>query len=373
MSPAHVGVSVSDDELRLIGWLLTDGSVSDKDVSIYQSKPQHVDAIRELLLRLNLEHSEYSRCRNQTVVCGKTLRKPSLRAHHFRLKAPAAQRVRELLPSKELPNWAHQLTDRQFAILLETIIAGDGVWDGANCAVVYKDEAFLSALQGVAVQHGWRSRLALDNRGHYRLCLSPIPHIRIEKKTATTTQYEGEVWCLRVPLGNFMVRRKGTAYFTGNSRYESHIANKLPEYELVKGVHLKDHFSPRWRPCWSVVVGPNTRSLSPNHIVVKHRYKGGLHASTTNLRDSGTSMATGHTHALEVRAVSDYTGTKFGINTGMLADPQGEQFEYLEDVPRNWRAGFVVCTYTNGRLLWPEIVSVVDQKTVSWRGQLVSV
>ena len=216
-------------------------------------------------------------------------------------------------------------------------------------AVIFNGDAFDGATAGRHPRINWEKRPALVDELH--ACQERMRELEVAARKSEL------FWT----LGNH------------DARFETYIANKLPEYELVKGVHLKDHFSPRWRPCWSVVVGPNTRALSPNHIVVKHRYKGGLHASTTNLRDSGTSMATGHTHALEVRAVSDYTGTKFGINTGMLADPQGEQFEYLEDVPRNWRAGFVVCTYSNGKLLWPEIVAVVDKTNVSWRGQLVTV
>jgi hypothetical protein len=52
-----------------------------------------------------------------------------------------------------------------------------------------------------------------------------------------------------------------------------------------------------------------------------------------------------------------------------MADPDGPQFvDYLEDNPRNWRSGFVVLTFWKGKLLWPEIVNVIDEKHVQFRG-----
>ncbi len=38
---------------------------------------------------------------------------------------------------------------------------------------------------------------------------------------ATELDYHGDVWCLSVPLTNFMIRRDGKAHFTGNCSYNS--------------------------------------------------------------------------------------------------------------------------------------------------------
>src|SRR6185503_7200129 len=51
-------------------------------------------------------------------------------------------------------------------------------------------------------------------------------------------------------------------------RFESRVAANLPEFEGVKGVHLKDHL-PEWEPCWRVDINDD--------VVVKHRANGGEH------------------------------------------------------------------------------------------------
>lgn len=147
-------------------------------------------------------------------------------------------------------------------------------------------------------------------------------------------------------------------------RFESKLADRAPEYEGVHGTALADHF-----PHWSIGV-----SLWINdEIVIKHRFKGGVHATHNNTLTAGKTMVTGHLHSLKVTPYSDYNGTRFGIDTGTLADPYGPQFEYAEDNPLNHRSGFIVLTIKDGLLLWPEVCRVIDEDHVEFRGQVIKV
>lgn len=95
-----------------------------------------------------------------------------------------------------------------------------------------------------------------------------------------------------------------------------------------------------------------------------------------NAVQSGLSMVTGHLHSLKVTPWSDYTGTRFGVDTGTLAAPFGPQFNsYMEDGPRNWRSGFAVLTFHDGELLWPELVHVRNEEAgeVEFRGKVWNV
>ena len=67
--------------------------------------------------------------------------------------------------------------------------------------------------------------------------------------------------------------------------------------------------------------------------------------------------------------------TKWGVDTGTLAEPFGDQFAYAENNPRNWRSGFAVLTIVDGHLLMPELLFVSDlgQDYVEWRGELIDV
>lgn len=160
---------------------------------------------------------------------------------------------------------------------------------------------------------------------------------------------------------------KCSLYWTlGNhdARFEARLVQTAPEYAGVRGTSLKDHFSDRWQPCWSVWI---------NDVVVKHRFRSGDHATFNNTLRSGKSIVTNHLHSAQVRPYTDYGGTRYGIDTGTLADISGKQFAYGEDNPVNHRSGFAVLTFRDGQLLYPELVLVVDDRTVQFRGELFKV
>lgn len=147
-----------------------------------------------------------------------------------------------------------------------------------------------------------------------------------------------------------------------DARFENRLAANAPQYEFVKGFSLKDHF-PAWHPCWSC--------WPTDEVVVKHRWKGGIHATHNNTVNAGVSMVTGHLHSLKVTPFDDYNGTRYGVDTGTLADTNGEQFiNYLEDSPTNWRSGFAVLTFHNGKLLWPELVAKYGENQIQFRGKV---
>jgi hypothetical protein len=150
-----------------------------------------------------------------------------------------------------------------------------------------------------------------------------------------------------------------------DARFETRLAYTAPEYAEIHGVHLKDHF-PNWEPCWSAWINDD--------IVIKHRFKGGMHAIHNNVLWAGKTMITGHLHSQNVRAFTDYNGTRWGVDGGCLADVHHKAFrDYTEDNPLNWRAGFVVLKFHQGELLPPELVSVRDQESVVFRGEVIRV
>lgn len=150
-----------------------------------------------------------------------------------------------------------------------------------------------------------------------------------------------------------------------DGRFETRLATVAPEFARLHGVHLKDHF-PLWEPAWSTWINES--------VVIKHRYKGGLHAPTNNTLYAGKSIITGHLHSAQVRPFNDYNGTRYGVDTGCLADTDAKAFvDYTEDNPKNWRAGFGILTFVNGKLLQPELVLVWDADHVQFRGKIIRV
>ena len=165
------------------------------------------------------------------------------------------------------------------------------------------------------------------------------------------------------------VHKSNLIWTLGNhdARFENFLAAQAPHYEGVQGFTLKDHF-PLWQPCWSFWVNDDT--------VIKHRWKGGRYAGSNNTTFAGTSIITGHTHQLKVEPFTDYKGTRYGVQTGCLANPMGDQFvDYTEDNPKDWRSGFAVLTFVDGKLLPPELIQVWDEAAgeVTFRGKIWTV
>lgn len=188
---------------------------------------------------------------------------------------------------------------------------------------------------------GWESRPSLINE--LEATIERMDEIYKVSKNAK------HIW----PLGNH------------DGRFETRLATVAPEFAKIHGVHLKDHI-PEWTGCWSCWIN--------NDVVIKHRFKGGVHATHNNALWSGKTMITGHDHMLKVTPLGDYNGLRWGISTGTLAEPYGQQFvNYTEDSPKNWTSGFIVLTFKDSKLLWPETVHVTKEGEVNFRGKLIHV
>ncbi len=150
-------------------------------------------------------------------------------------------------------------------------------------------------------------------------------------------------------------------------RFNTRLATVAPEYKNVKGFRLKDHFA-SWETAWTVELG------GKHGAIIKHRFKGGQNAAKNNALWSGRTVITGHLHRLGMQAVSDYGVTRWGVEGGMLGEPNHQAFKgYTEDNPLDWQAGFVVLTFRKGQLMMPELVHVRAQGVVEWRGSLITV
>lgn len=151
-------------------------------------------------------------------------------------------------------------------------------------------------------------------------------------------------------------------------RFTKKLVTVAPEFEGLKGFALTDHF-PRWQECWSI----HLNSQSDGWTEIKHRWKGGVHSSFNNAKESGVHYATGHDHALRVQEFTNRRGTWYGMNSGTLADPDGPQFSYAEDAPANHRSGFLVLTYHKGILLRPSVCRVLDENHVDFERRVIKV
>lgn len=148
-----------------------------------------------------------------------------------------------------------------------------------------------------------------------------------------------------------------------DQRYETRLATVAPEYRKLTGYSLKDWF-PAWEPGWRAIINGDT--------TIKHRLTGGVNATRNNVLRSGHHTITGHLHSANVRGFTDYNGTRWGVDTGCLADPEHAAFiDYTEDGPKDWRSAFGLLTFYKGQLLQPELVLVFDETHAQFRGEVI--
>lgn len=146
-----------------------------------------------------------------------------------------------------------------------------------------------------------------------------------------------------------------------DARFDRYIINNASEFGGVTQ-RLSDHFN-AWKFAWSIRINQS--------VIVKHRWHNGIHATYNNTLKGGLTIVTGHLHRLQITSWGDYTGRRWGVDTGTLSDPKGPQFEYLENNPTPWGSGFAVLTFKDGALLPPELVEVIGDKAF-FRGEVVS-
>jgi predicted phosphodiesterase len=150
-------------------------------------------------------------------------------------------------------------------------------------------------------------------------------------------------------------------------RFNARLAAQVGDgFKGIVGMNLTDHF-PRWKFSTSVMVNGS--------CMIKHRWHNGIHAIYNNTLKAGTSIVTGHLHSLKCTPFTDYNGTRYGVDTGSLADVNGQQFSYSEDNARNHRSGFAVLTFYKGKLLPPELCEVLDEEQgiIYFRGNVFKV
>lgn len=237
------GIDLTDDEIKFIAWILTDGGIFKTKFknyyTIYQSKEKTKDRIRNLLNRLNYEFTEKVRDNDVKVICGKTLKKKPLPQSEFRISSECSQKIKEYFPNKyPFPSFLLDMNNDQFNIFFEEIILGDGTFynrkQECKTAMLNGKKEFLDFMQILCIQNNKRAVLVTDTRGNYRLNISDYSSTSFDiKDKVEKIPYKGTVWCLSVPKTNFMVRRNGKPFISGNCWTSNWLKGGNAEYIWV--------------------------------------------------------------------------------------------------------------------------------------------
>lgn len=213
---------IEDYLLYLIGFVMADGGIKRERIMIYQSKIKTLEKLKFFLAKNNIEYREQIRNRKRGELCGMEV-KTQLPDHILFLNKDISKKLIELFngDKHKIPEFVYKLSDRQFNIFLEGLVDGDGSHFKNAMCFYQKDENFIDQLQFLCLSHNLGcskySYVGRSKNVQYRLNINNRQSIRLAQKTKKV-HYTGKIWDVSIPPNrNFLVRRKGKAFFTGNS------------------------------------------------------------------------------------------------------------------------------------------------------------
>lgn len=346
-NPALEGVS--NDELSILGWSLSDGHVAQSKWEIYQSKTENTLIIRGLLKRLGVRFSETERVRPspfQGEALPSTVFRISVHEPLFQKLFPGRTRC--------VPGWAFDLSKEQFSTFLDAVLLGDGTRTGdAFCIYGKKDE--LADFQALLIFNGFRAHFSVRNRkgnpSYDALNVCPRQHIRFDARSVKKEHYTGPVYCLTTREDNFFCRFEGNAFLSGNSRVERWVLNQ-------KLAHKKDIETLRRQFAPEYVLGLESRGIryyrrdtvhDPcgvpgwirlDKVYYAHDVTTAQNAAAEALRKASSNIVYFHTHRAESRTQHvPGVGMISAWNPGCLCKRQPL---YLHTKPSGWSHGYLV-------------------------------
>jgi len=248
-------IKVSDDWLRLVAWIITEGSYSAESlghIRISQSEKEKVGIkhIIDICDNLGLTYSCIKRYSAGTTVRGQHRNYDAYRINLH--SCETTKKIVAMFPSKKFNSWFLNLSNRQFEILFKEMILADGnknsMGHGFQYGTKWKDEADI--IQSLYSINGYRTSVIKRERyGKFYYCITINPRTyTFFKEGGKLVDYSGDVWCVSVDNKTLFVRRNGKAIVCGNTHQKSveHMNSGGKDRLIVMGgcYKTKDEFSP---------------------------------------------------------------------------------------------------------------------------------
>lgn len=231
------GVPLSDDELRFIGWVMTDGTINKHNNAITITQAAHqpwIEQIQACIDGCGFKYRRFIRTmdtdyhRNSECVCW-TISKGAPRGTD---KDKRGWSSLEPWLDKNISPLLDDMTEQQFDMMLEAINLADGHkqrsdnWTQRSYHIRKGNRAFIEGLQRMAIQRGYRASFCsqTDTRGEQIWCV----HLKKQSFVCVGSQYDGrprwqiepnreeQCWCVETKLGTIVTRRNGKVSIVGN-------------------------------------------------------------------------------------------------------------------------------------------------------------
>jgi len=228
------GLDISNDEVRLIAWFMTDGWLEGKyksDLYIGQSKENRIVEIRSLLDRLNVDYTE--KVRSNRKGCFDNQRP----CHMFRIprgtgtvKKNGWGHLQQYM-DKNVSPLLHQMTKEQFLVFWGEALKGDGNktknrsgWLWCTTKKQADEYTHMAVVRGLSAscapfdyeKNGKAGRIWRVSVRDKQWITSDPSDSRSASVELTNPSKGEYVWCLKNRLGTIITRRRGKIVILGN-------------------------------------------------------------------------------------------------------------------------------------------------------------
>ena len=209
---------ISDDLLKLLGWVITDGNFQ-KDKN---GNPQYIRLKQCNKPKVGLKHiTDILDSLGQSYKVGKLTNSINYECADVWLhKSKLTDIIINLIPNKGLQDWMLGLSKRQFDLLLHEIILADGCYnkDALNSMqYVTAKDSDRDIMQALCIKNGYRSSATFRNNSYWTITINTRRISGMHKELSKRVPYEGNVYCVSVKNQTLLVRRNGRTSICGNT------------------------------------------------------------------------------------------------------------------------------------------------------------
>lgn len=262
---APIAPVVKDEFVELVGWFWTEGCFGRNGGNIGQSWKINPLYVEQIDRSLRAQFGEPGRMTGP--YAGRPLWSRTDRTNgmtYFHLSPTIVKQLRVVLSDEKVPSPAFlcDLTHEQLLLFINTSCAADGWTQNGQRKFGQGNEQRIRAfemacaLAGLATstsyqrrdeQRDWWHCAILNSRRTTPVKAAKFPRKSTQAMTVERKSYDGVIWCPTLKNHNWLARRNGSVYFTGNTNHPSEILvfaernpkNKESFLELVCRVHLE--------------------------------------------------------------------------------------------------------------------------------------
>lgn len=231
------GVPLSDDELRFIGWFLSDGTHNKNNNAIYISQASFqpwIEEIEDCIRGCGFKYGKHKVSGgsqfNETsprVVFSVSYGEPRGRDKHLKGWACLSRYI-----DKEIPDALMDMTEHQFDVMLATIHKGNGAkqtgqaWTRQSYHISTPYQRQAERIQIMGILRGWKANITLETNGRDKTLY--IIHMKKKDRACIGGQYDDRptwtlelhkdesCWCVQTDTGTLITRRRGKVAIMGN-------------------------------------------------------------------------------------------------------------------------------------------------------------